>query len=63
MVDTYDLEDISAVSVLLSDLVRRSREEEEIGINLPAISERHGTEAEVLWMEMDDVEEVLKYVY
>lgn len=61
--DPYELTDIPGASVLISDLVRRSEEDEQLGINMPAIAERHGPDAEILWLEMSDVEEVMKFVW
>ncbi|MCM3699253.1 hypothetical protein [Paenibacillus macerans] len=54
--------DVQGASVLLSDLVRRQDNPVELGINMPAIAERHGPDPELLWIEMDDAEEVMKYI-
>lgn len=54
--------DVYGASVLVSDLVRRPDDSGVLGINLPAIAERHGTDPELLWIEMADVEEVMKFV-
>lgn len=51
--------DITGASVLISDMIRRPGNETDLGINLPQISGRHGNDIEMLYMEMDDVEEVL----
>ncbi|MBU5673191.1 hypothetical protein KQJ23_15285 [Paenibacillus sp. MSJ-6] len=61
--DPYELPELTSASVLISDLVRREREPGEIGINMPAIAERHGLDPEQLWIEMDDVEEVMKLMW
>ncbi|MGP0583651.1 hypothetical protein [Paenibacillus timonensis] len=61
--DPYELSelDVYGASVLMSDLVRRSDDPGALGINMPAISERHGPDPELLWIEMADVEEVMKF--
>ncbi|MNW42165.1 hypothetical protein D3C74_193280 [compost metagenome] len=56
--ETEDFGDLLAVSVLMEDLIR-STDANVMGINLPQIAQRHGTEAGLLIIEMDDVEEVL----
>jgi hypothetical protein len=61
--DPYELADAPGASVLISDLVRRSGEDNLLGINLPAIAERHGPDPELLWIEMADVEEVMKFAF
>ncbi|MMZ60850.1 hypothetical protein D3C76_538340 [compost metagenome] len=53
-----DFGDQLAVSVLMEDLVRTA-DANVLGINLAQIAQRHGTEADLLIIEMDDVEEVL----
>lgn len=62
--DPYELAelDVQGASVLISDLVRRQDDVSCLGINLPAIAERHGPDPELLWIEMADVEEVMKFV-
>ncbi|MOA54311.1 hypothetical protein D3C78_1779050 [compost metagenome] len=50
-----------AVSVLLEDLIRSTESENVIGINLKGIIQRHGTEAGLLIIELDDVEDVLGF--
>lgn len=60
--DPYELADIPGASVLISDMVRRSGKDEQLGINMPVIAERHGPDAEVLWLEMSDFEEFMKFV-
>ncbi|MNC83247.1 hypothetical protein D3C75_1371040 [compost metagenome] len=42
----------------MEDLVRTA-DTNVMGINLSQITQRHGTEADLLIIEMDDVEEVL----
>lgn len=54
-----DYGDELALSVLLEDLVRSAESENIIGINLPGMVQRHGIEADLLIIELDDVEEVL----
>jgi hypothetical protein len=63
--DPYELSelDVYGASVLISDLVRRPDDPGVLGINLPAIAERHGPEAELLWIEMNDIEEVMKFAF
>ncbi|MEK4512277.1 hypothetical protein EJP82_11265 [Paenibacillus anaericanus] len=53
--------DVTGVSVLLEDMVRQPGSTPVIGIHLPSIAKRHGTEIHLLILQMDDVEEVLKY--
>lgn len=63
--DSEDYNDLPGASVLLEDLVRPTEtaieNEATIGILLPQIAERHRTEIQQLMLQMDDVEEVLKY--
>ncbi|GIO84597.1 hypothetical protein J25TS5_15290 [Paenibacillus faecis] len=61
--DPYELSElhVQGASVLLSDLVRNSDDDEVLGINLPAIVERHGQDPELLWVEMADVEDVMNF--
>lgn len=47
--------------MIVSDLMRRHGEDGLLGIDMPAIAERHGPDLEMLWIEMDDVEEVMKF--
>lgn len=54
-----DYGDMLCVSILLSDITLGTSSGQ-IGINLPAIAERHGIAAELLILLMDDVEEVMK---
>lgn len=50
-----------ALSVLLEDLIRSPETVNVIGINLKRIIQRHGTEASLLIIELDDVEDVLGF--
>ncbi|MCY9734680.1 hypothetical protein M5X00_32025 [Paenibacillus alvei] len=54
-----DYGDMLCVSVLLPDITLGTSRGQ-IGINLPAIADRHGTDAELFILLMDDVEEVMK---
>lgn len=54
-----DYGDMLCVSVLLSDLILGTSSGQ-IGINLPTIAERHGTDIEQFLILMDDVEEILQ---
>ncbi|MNE34126.1 hypothetical protein D3C76_67970 [compost metagenome] len=62
--EAEDYGDETTVSVLMEDLVRRpdhgvKNNDRILGINLPSIFQRHGTEAGLLAIQMDDVEEAL----
>lgn len=63
--DSEDYNDLPGASVLLEDLVRPTEaapgSDTTIGILLPQIADRHRTEILQLMVQMDDVEEVLKY--
>ncbi|MFW5436610.1 hypothetical protein [Paenibacillus apiarius] len=61
--EAEDFGDCLFVSVLLSDMIQQTSLATHIGINLPAIAARHGTCIEQLILQMDDVEEVLKYSF
>lgn len=50
-----------ALSVLLEDLIQSPESENIIGINLKGIYQRHGTEAGLLIIELDNVEDVLGF--
>lgn len=50
-----------AVSVRLEDLIRSTESDTVIGINLKGIIQRHGAEASLLILELDDVEDVLGF--
>ncbi|MNI54720.1 hypothetical protein D3C81_1455290 [compost metagenome] len=58
--EVEDFGDLLAVSVLMEDLVRTT-DTNILGIHLPQMARRHGTEADLLILEMDDVEEVLGF--
>ncbi|GGH28632.1 hypothetical protein [Paenibacillus segetis] len=53
--------DVVGVSVLMEDLIRQPGSEPVIGIHLPSIAQRHGTEIYHFVVQMDDIEEVLKF--
>lgn len=59
--ESEDFGDAAGVSVLLEDLIRQPGSDAVIGIHLPGIAKRHGTEIQLLIVQMDDVEEVLKF--
>lgn len=56
-----DFGDLYCVSVLLSDLTL-GIESGQLGINMAAIAERHGTDAELFILLMDDVEEIVQLI-
>ncbi|MCM3339864.1 hypothetical protein M3650_14810 [Paenibacillus sp. MER TA 81-3] len=61
--EVEDFGEFPSVSVLLGDLTQLTSTAAHIGINLAGIAARHGTDIEQLILQMDDVEEVLKYSY
>lgn len=59
--EAEDFGDLTNITVLLGDLTRIPGDQLRIGINLPQIANRHGTEVEQLILQMGDVEEVMRF--